>query len=349
MVAQEDAPLAVAGDGRRLGEDLRDRVAALPADGHEDPRHHGEVERHVALVAAGAEVAEVVDDVLRPLVGLGQQHGVRVVRVDLLADPLEELVGLGEVLAVGALAGEQVRHRVEPEPVDPEVQPEPQARDHLLLHARVVVVEVRLVGEEPVPEVLLADRVVRPVGGLGVDEDDPGVRVLLVVVGPHVEVAVRAVRVLPGSLEPRVLVAGVVHHEVDDHAHAAGVRGVHELHEVGQVAELGEHRLVVGHVVAAVAQRRGEERRQPEAVDAEPLQVVEFGREPLQVADAVAVAVLEGPHQHLVEHRTFEPLRVQVLLRGLGEGVGDGLVHCHAGFLRTVRRWAGSAEGSSRT
>ena len=38
-------------------------------------------------------VAEVVDDVLGPLVGLGQQHRVRVVRVDLLADPLEELVG----------------------------------------------------------------------------------------------------------------------------------------------------------------------------------------------------------------------------------------------------------------
>ena len=51
VVAQEDAPLAVVRDRRRLRHDLRDRVARLPAYGHEDPRHHREVERHVALVA----------------------------------------------------------------------------------------------------------------------------------------------------------------------------------------------------------------------------------------------------------------------------------------------------------
>jgi hypothetical protein len=53
----------------------------------------------VAFVAA-AVVAEVVDDVLGPLVGLGEQDGVGVVGVDLGAHPLEELVGGGEVLAV---------------------------------------------------------------------------------------------------------------------------------------------------------------------------------------------------------------------------------------------------------
>ena len=51
VVAQEDAPLAVVGDRRRLRHDLRDRVARLPADAHEQPRHHREVEGHLALVA----------------------------------------------------------------------------------------------------------------------------------------------------------------------------------------------------------------------------------------------------------------------------------------------------------
>ena len=164
------------GDRRGLREDLRDRVARLAAHRHEHPRHHREVERHVALVAAGRRVAEVVDDVLRPLVGLGQQHAVRVQPVDLGAHPLEELVRRGQVLAVGALRLVQVRHRVEPEAVDAQVQPEPQRLEDRVLHARVLVVQVRLVGEEPVPEVLLADRVEGPVRGLGVDEDDPRVR-----------------------------------------------------------------------------------------------------------------------------------------------------------------------------
>ncbi|PPS68284.1 hypothetical protein BZZ08_07413 [Streptomyces sp. MH60] len=255
MVAQEDAPLAAGRDRGGLGEDLGDRVARLPSDRHEDARHDREVEGHVALVAAGREVAEVVDHVLRPLVGLRQHHRVRILRVDLLAHPLQEGVRGREVLAVGALLLVEVRHRVQPEPVDAQVQPELQRGDHLLLHGRVLVVEVRLVREEAVPVVLLAHRVVGPVGRLGVDEDDPRVLELLVVVGPDVVVAVGTVRVGAGLLEPRVLVAGVVHDEVDDHAHAALVGGVHELHEVGEVAELGQDGGVVGDVVAAVAQR----------------------------------------------------------------------------------------------
>ena len=298
------------------------------------------------------EVAEVVDDVLRPLVRLGQQDGVRVVRVDLLPDPLEEVVGGREVFAVGAFLLVQVGHRVQAEAVDAQVQPEPQRRDDLLLDGRVLVVEVRLVGEEAVPVVLLADGVEGPVGGFGVDEDDAGVLELFVVVGPDVVVAVGAVGVFPGLLEPRVLVAGVVHDEVDDDAHAALVGGVDEFDEVGEVAEFGEDGGVVGDVVAAVAQGGFEEGRQPDAVDAEPLQIVEFGGQALEVADAVAVAVLEGTDEDLVEDGAFEPVRVPVLLRSVLEGVRDGLVDdhgvgdppiCGVDGRRTVRTWRGRA------
>ena len=184
-------------------------------------------------------------------------------------------------------------------------------------------------GEEAVPVVLLADRVEGPVGGFGVDEDDAGVLVLLVVVGPDVVVAVRPVGVVAGLLEPRVLVAGVVHDEVDDDAHAALVGGVDELHEVGEVAELGQHGGVVGDVVTAVAQGGLEERRQPEAVDAQPLQVVQLGGEALEVADAVAVAVLEGADEDLVEDGALEPVGIPVLGGSVLEGVVDRLVDDH--------------------
>ena len=59
------------------------------------------------------------------------------------------------------------------------------------------------------------------------------------------------------------------------------------------VAVVGLDREEVGDVVAAVAQRRGVERQQPDAVDAEPLQVVELLDQPAEVARAVAVAVEE--------------------------------------------------------
>ena len=114
VVAQERRPLPARRRRRRLLHDVDDRGAVLQAQRHEQPRHHREVEVHVALVA----VAEVGGGVLGPLVGLGEQHAVRVAGVDVLAQPLQEVVGLGQVLAVGALALEQVRHGVEAQTVD---------------------------------------------------------------------------------------------------------------------------------------------------------------------------------------------------------------------------------------
>ena len=317
-------------DRRRLGEDLRDREAVLAAHRHEDARHQREVERHLALVAADLGVAVVRDDVRGPLVGLGQQHPARVLVLHDLAAAPQEGVRLGQVLAVRAVALEQVGHGVEPEAVDAQVQPEAQDVDHRLLHGLAVVVEVGLVGEEAVPEELAAHPVVGPVRRLGVDEDDPRLGVARVVVRPDVEVAVGAVRVAARLLEPGVLVAGVVHDEVGDHADAALVRLVEQHDEVVDGAELGQHGPEVADVVAAVTQRRVVERRQPDAVDAQPLDVVELLGEPADVAGAVAVRVGERADQHLVEHRPLEPVVVHAQRAGLavvlGRGLGDSAV-----------------------
>jgi hypothetical protein len=135
------------------------------------------VERHLALVAV---LAEVLDDVGRPLVGLAEHDPVGVLRVDLLATRLRNswVAGGSRSWCPPPRTG---RARVEPEAVDAEVEPELQRLDDRFLHPRVLEVEVRLVAEEAVPEVLLAHRVEGPVRRLGVDEDDPRVGVGLVV------------------------------------------------------------------------------------------------------------------------------------------------------------------------
>ena len=76
------------------------------------------------------------------------------------------------------------------------------------------------------------------------------------------------------------------------------------------VAVLGEDGEEVADVVAAVAQRRLVEGQQPEAVDAQPLEVVELLGEPSEVAGAVAVGVVEAADQHLVEHGPLVPAGV---------------------------------------
>ena len=285
----------------------------------------------MAFVATAGRIAEVLDHIGRPLVGLGQQHPARIFVVDHLAAPLQEGVRLRQVLAVGALPLEQVGHGVEAEPVDAEVQPEPQDIDHRLLHGRVVVVQVGLMGEEPVPVELAPHRVEGPVGLLGVDEDDPGLRVAIAGVAPDVEVAVGPVRIAAGLHEPGVGVGGVVHHQVGDDPDAATVRRVKEGDEVVHGAELGQHLVEVADVIAAVTQRRVVKRRQPKAVDPEPLQIVQPVDQSEQIPCTVAVGVGEGAHQHLVEHRALEPDAVGGEGAGVGEVLGGGMRH-HTAF-----------------
>ena len=192
--------------------------------------------------------------------------------------------------------------------------------------------------EEPVPVVLLADGVPRPVRLLGVDEDHAGFGPAMVVVAPHVPVGPWVGAILPALLEPRVLVAGVVHHHVGDDPHVAPVRLLDQLHHVAQRAVLGQHGEEVADVVAAVAQRRLVEGQEPDAVDAEPLQVVELVDEAPQVAGAVVVGVGETADEHLVEDGALVPARI-------GHQV-------HGRCSYRSRKWntcATCATGSSRT
>ena len=67
---------------------------------------------------------------------------------------------------------------------------------------------------------------------------------------------------------------------------------------------------VVGDVVAVVLERRREERQQPEAGDAEVLQVIELARQAAEVADAVVVAVEERLDVRFVDDRVLVPERI---------------------------------------
>ena len=83
-------------------------------------------------------------------------------------------------------------------------------------------------------------------------------------------------------LEPRMLVRGVVHDEVDQHAHAALLRAVRELDEIAERAVARIDAVVVGDVVAVVAMRRGLERHQPDGGDAQAMQIIQPARQTLE-------------------------------------------------------------------
>ncbi len=304
VVAQEQRPLAVGRNLRRLAHDFDDRQRVLLPDRHEDARHQREVIRHVAFVT----VAEVRTDIGRPLIRLRQQRAIGKALVHGLAQLLQDVVRLLEVLAVGSLALDEIRDGVEPQPVHTHVEPELHHVGHRLQHARILEVEIGLMAEEAVPVVLLGDRIPCPVRRLGIGEDDARGRVVVARVTPHVVVALgRALRRLPRRLEPRVLIGRVVDDQFGEDAQPACVRFLEQHLEVAQRPVRRVDVAIVGDVVAVVAQRRRIERQQPDRVDAEVLNVIELLNQALEVADAVAVGIEEGADVQLVNERVFVP------------------------------------------
>ena len=164
--------------------------------------------------------------------------------------------------------------------------------------------------EESVPVVRLGDRIPGPVRELGVDENDANAAVLLVAVAPHVPVPARIAAGAPGLDEPGMLIRGVIQHELDDHAQAARVRFLQERLEFLQRAIARVDARVVRDVIPVVTERRGIHRLDPEAVDAESRKMVELGRQPDEVADAVAIAVGERLDMELIEDGVFVPQRI---------------------------------------
>ena len=152
---------------------------------------------------------------------------LRIGGVELAPDALEHRVRFGQVLVVRAFALAQVRHGVEPQRIDAEVEPELHHVDHRVDDRRVVVVQIGLVREEAVPV-----RTASATGSKVQFDFSVSVKMMRVSgnfcvgVAPDVEVALgRSWRRVARPLEPRMLVGRVVDDQLDQHLDVPLVRG----------------------------------------------------------------------------------------------------------------------------
>ena len=309
MVAQENRPLTIGGDLRRLTQDVGDRETILLGQCHVHARHQREVERHVTFVALAALVAaEVGPRILGPLVGLCQQHAVGVALVDHRPDLLEYDMRLGKVLVVGAFALDQIGNGVQAQAVDSHVQPVRHYLEHFIEHLRIVEIEIRLVGIETVPEVGTRHRVPGPVGRFGIEKDDPRAGIFLIAVRPYVEITLgRIGRRATGALEPLVLIRGVVDDQLGDDPQATLMSLFDEALGILEGAVVGTDAGVLGNVIAVIAARRWVERQDPDGVHAQANDVVQFVDQPLKIADSVIVGIEERLDVYLVDDGVLVP------------------------------------------
>jgi hypothetical protein len=99
----------------------------------------------------------------------------------------------------------------------------------------------------------------------------------------------------------------VIRDDVDEHLEVEPVRVDDQAVEAVEGAVVRLHREVVGHVVPVVVLWRGIERVEPDAVHAEAPQIRELRTHTGQIADTVAVGVLEAADVHLIDDRAAPP------------------------------------------
>ena len=132
-------------------------------------------------------------------------------------------------------------------------------------------------------------------------------RVHAVAIAPDEVIVVGIVPALQGFFKPEMLVGAVIQDQVENDGNAALFRLGDELFHIGHGAEHGIDGPVVGNVVAIVHLRGLADRRHPDAVNAQILQIVQTGDDAPEVANAVAVGIQKALGVDLVENSGFPP------------------------------------------
>ena len=193
---------------------------------------------------------------------------------------------------------------VETEPLDALRLPESQDVGHFLPHGGVLPVQVGLHHIVQVQIPLAQSGYILPCRTAEFGDPVGGTAVRRAVLEDVIVLVLFVARQC--FFEPLMLGGGVVEHHVQHQADAAPVRLADKLLQILHRAVARVNGTIVGHIIAVVALGRGEERRQPEIVNAQVGEVVQFRGDALQIAEAVTVRIHEGFRVNLVDNFIFK-------------------------------------------
>jgi hypothetical protein len=289
VVAQEMRQLAKLRQFRQLPQTADQRLGLAAREREEGVLVCQERKQHVQP----RTVAEIFRHLVRQHIRLGEQDGVALAPAEEIAELAKEFVVAADRL-IGLDLLDHEWGRVDPEAGHAEFQPETDDLEDLLAHSRVHDVEVGLMRIEAVEIPGVRPRIVGPDARLVAGKDDAVIAVERLGLGPDVILAEGRCWVGACVAEPGVPLRCMIDRQVNDESQATQPRLVAEFDEVAECPQLRRDVVIVGDVVAVVQPRAGVERQQPDAIDAKLGDMVEAVSQPLEIADAVIVAVHVG-------------------------------------------------------
>ena len=225
----------------------------------------------------------------------------------------QHIVDTGEtVVPVGGIIAEHgwlfdIDDGVDAESADPFFHPPPDILIHFLPELRVFPVQVRLLFVKYMQIQLVRAGQFVPAGSAKIGPPvgrKPALRVLV----PQIkEFAVLSVRILAGLSKPLVFIGAVVDDEIHQDRHPSLPCLRDQLLHVLHGAESGIDRVIVGYIITFIRQRRLIDRRQPDDIDAQILQIIQFADNALQISDSVAAHVHKALGVNLIGDFVMPP------------------------------------------
>ena len=133
-----------------------------------------------------------------------------------------------------------------------------------------------------------------------------GRRMAAVILPEEIKVPIRRTRLFR-LLIPSVLIGSVVHHQIHDQPHSPPVHLRKKPLEILHRAKFFHDPVIVSDIITVVVIGRIVDRRKPQRIHAQLLQVIQPADDALQIADAVPVAVTETARVDLIKYRLFPP------------------------------------------
>src|ERR1017187_7831235 len=107
--------------------------------------------------------------------------------------------------------------------------------------------------------------------------------------------------------EPGVLVRGVIRHEIEDHSKTTEMNLCQQAVEILHRSKDRIDAAIIRHIVAKIGHRRRVDRRDPDGVNPKSHKVIKTPKNPIQIADPIAVTVLKRARINLVDNAVLPP------------------------------------------